>query len=1082
MRPLKTFLMASSFLAGAAHAGADKPIMVPAPDWVTPVALPDSPEKPDEAPVRLLLSDQQARLDQDKQIVYSNIAMRIQTPQGLAAGNLSFPWNPETDEFFVHKLEIHRRSQTIDVLGSGQNFTVLRREPNLESAMLDGMLTANIQPEGLQVGDVLEFAISISRSDPALKGHVEQVGAMWNGVPISRARMKMQWPSGLPIAISQTGALPAVKIAKAGGTSSITLSLDNVEPIIPPKYAPARYWTGRLIELSDFRSWSDIGALMAPLYAKAAVVPAEGTLRTELEKIKAASTDPVKRAEMALALVQDRIRYVALLMGTGGYVPASAEETWSRRFGDCKAKTALLLALLKELGIAAEPVAVNINGGDGFDKRLPMLGLFNHVLVRATVDGKSYWLDGTRTGDTSLARLRVPDLDWGLPLVAENAQLVRMEAATLNEPDEELTIDIDARKGLTLPAPFKAETLLRGDGAIGTKLSLANLPADARNEALRRYWKGKFDFVEIGSTEAAFDPATGEQRLTMEGLATMDWEDGYYEADEIGLGYKADFSRTAGPDRDAPYTVPHPGFSRTVETIRLPPGFPEGRNLANAAVDETIAGIEYRRAAQLVDGVFRIEASSRTIAPEFPAKDAPDAEKKLRALAERRVYLKRPVTVGMTPAELDAMAASEPETDEARLKRGLALLSGRRYEAAFTDFDMLVKKEPRNALALMNRSVTEAWLGRIDAAAKDLDAAAAIDPKLTGIPMTRGFIAEQRGDTNAAIVAYGQAIALDPNDSFSLAHRATAYRAARNDEAALADAERVIQLVPQWAEMRLLKANIFRRQGKKDEMRKEAAALAQIRRGDSGPQIIAGRIYADLGDRDEAMRIFDMALAMDQNPLVYLNRAQSRVPTDIAGREADYDAALKLDPNSREAIGERAHLYIEQGEPQRAVALLSDGLAEANDDINLLAYRGIAYAKAGDVAKADQDFTKARAQASTSPLLNNLCWQKAINDVALEAALKECDAALAMNPDEFAFLDSKAFVLLRLGRLDEAIAVYTRVLEKNPDYPTSFFGRAIAWTRKGEAEKADADLAAARHLDPQVQETFARYGVTMPSN
>src|SRR5207245_7674926 len=41
----------------------------------------------------------------------------------------------------------------------------------------------------------------------------------------------------------------------------------------------------------------------------------------------------------------------------GGLVPASAETTWSRRFGDCKAKTALLLAILHEFGIEAEPVA-----------------------------------------------------------------------------------------------------------------------------------------------------------------------------------------------------------------------------------------------------------------------------------------------------------------------------------------------------------------------------------------------------------------------------------------------------------------------------------------------------------------------------------------------------------------------------------------------------------------------------------------------------------------------------------------------------------------------------------------------------
>ena len=38
-----------------------------------------------------------------------------------------------------------------------------------------------------------------------------------------------------------------------------------------------------------------------------------------------------------------------------------------------------------------------------------MSSLFNHVLVRARIAGREYWLDGTRIGDSSLANLTVPD-------------------------------------------------------------------------------------------------------------------------------------------------------------------------------------------------------------------------------------------------------------------------------------------------------------------------------------------------------------------------------------------------------------------------------------------------------------------------------------------------------------------------------------------------------------------------------------------------------------------------------------------------------------------------------------------------
>lgn len=191
MKILLATLVATSALTSAVYA-ADKPMIGPAPAWVKPVTPSPAPVKADEAPVRILLSDQQVALEPGRQTVYSETSVKIQTPQGLAAGNISLPWRPETDVLSVHKLLIRRGDQTIDVLKSGQTFTVLRREQNLESATLDGVLTANIQPEGLRVGDTLEFAASVSSSDPTLRGHVEQIAGAWNGFPIGRAHLRMQ--------------------------------------------------------------------------------------------------------------------------------------------------------------------------------------------------------------------------------------------------------------------------------------------------------------------------------------------------------------------------------------------------------------------------------------------------------------------------------------------------------------------------------------------------------------------------------------------------------------------------------------------------------------------------------------------------------------------------------------------------------------------------------------------------------------------------------------------------------------------------------------------------------------------------
>ena len=63
----------------------------------------------------------------------------------------------------------------------------------------------------------------------------------------------------------------------------------------------------------------------------------------------------------------------------------------TRRFGDCKAKTALLLAVLAELGIQAEPVLVDSQGGDGANGDCPLRA---SSIMSSSVPGSAAWFTG----------------------------------------------------------------------------------------------------------------------------------------------------------------------------------------------------------------------------------------------------------------------------------------------------------------------------------------------------------------------------------------------------------------------------------------------------------------------------------------------------------------------------------------------------------------------------------------------------------------------------------------------------------------------------------------------------------------
>lgn len=80
-------------------------------------------------------------------------------------------------------------------------------------------------------------------------------------------------------------------------------------------------------------------------------------------------------------------------------------------------------------------------------------------------------------------------------------------------------------------------------------------------------------------------------------------------------------------------------------------------------------------------------------------------------------------------------------------------------------------------------------------------------------------------------------------------------------------------------------------------------------------------------------------------------------------------------------------------------------------------------------------------------------------------------------PEEASFLDSRGLVLLRLGRNDEALADYDRVLAKNANIPSSLLGRSIVWARRGNLSKAGADENAALKIAPDIKADFDRYGV-----
>ena len=154
------------------------------------------------------------------------------------------------------------------------------------------------------------------------------------------------------------------------------------------------------------------------------------------------------------------------------------------------------------LGIEAEPALASIVHGDGLDERLPMLEIFDHVLVRAVIGGKVYWLDGTRSGDRTLDDLPVPGFHWLLPVQKSGAELVKLTIPVPDKPLIDTDIKIDASAGIDDPAKVQAVAIFRADPGIYLNLRLKSATPENLDKALRDYWKKTLDWVDIAKVAA----------------------------------------------------------------------------------------------------------------------------------------------------------------------------------------------------------------------------------------------------------------------------------------------------------------------------------------------------------------------------------------------------------------------------------------------------------------------------------------------------------------------------------------------------------------------------------------------------
>lgn len=1137
----------ASFVLVASPAIAENtPHVGPVPTWVR--AAPATPAVKDDLkglPVVVLLHDAQVSFDADGWTEYHEEIARVQAPEGLQALNsLAYLWSPWSDTLTFHRAVISREGQTISILPKDGVFTVLRRETALEQALVTGQLTAVLQPEGLQVGDVLDIAYSVRHTDPLLRGRTSALFANWDSTPVGRVRLEAHWPSSLPLKWRETAGLPPLRRTDAGGMTMVELDLDDVRPPVLPAHAPARFLRGRQIEFTTFSDWKAVAQVMSPLYAKAAELGPQSAVAAQAALIAKVSIDPKQRAAAALRLVQGEVRYLAHTEDGGGYTPQSADETWRLRYGDCKAKTVLLLALLRELGVPAEPVLASVGGGDGLNAYLPAPQLFNHILVRVRLGGRDYWLDGTREGDRNLDDLATPAFGWVLPLDSPDGQLVRLEASPASRPQVSEIIRYDASGRAADPKPTRLETTFRDDVAGALHAKLSAIPPERMEAALKAYWTTAHTAFTPAHVAQAWDPDTRELKLTADGTSKIDWSDAGFELQNVEVRGAPDVKRDpAASDPDAPYVTDFPAWIETDESVVLPRGDIVSTNRARSTdVDAVIGGVAYRRKGTVTGNVFRVVSTIRALKPEISAAEARASVDPFTKLSKQGVYA--PAGSGTEVANDEAAPVTQPTTVAPHLERGTALLDEARYQEALAEFEAAIAVDSGSQRAWAGCALAHAWLGD-QAAIADAEKARALGASEIEGVRVRGLLAARTGDVQAARTAYRYALMIDPDDEFALTRLVDLETRSSDFEAAREDLDHLLRFRPQLAS----KAHFWRATIEAAADNKAAAEKELAQADVAAPEARLGRarLYQKIGDIDLARADVDEAIRAKPTAAAWLLRASIDGGYASATAGTDVDAALKVAPHDIGAQAWKLNAAMYWGEYAAALPIVERLVSEHPERAgNLLVARAQIEGRLGKMAEMDADFVKARAitgdaapgaaylcrtevqarwrpetaladcekatqarpnaseprvyqfillhrlgravamgatlsslQATTHDPdeLNNICYDLAVENIELDRALALCDASLKLRPGDAATLDSRAFVLMRLGRNAEALTAYHAALVAKPDEYNSLYGRGLVEARLGRVAESAQDIAAALKGRPQVREEFAEMGL-----
>lgn len=445
-------------------------------------------------------------------------------------------------------------------------------------------------------------------------------------IPVDEARLVVQTPAGMTVdwIVEKGGArveAPPETLAVDGATSHTWERRGLAGLTLPPRAPPFDEVAESVFVRLASWTGGDGKAVTAPRddkeharFSHDLVEPPavrSPALEAEVNKaLQGVPDEPRARARRLYAWVRDSVRYCAVEVGYGGWVPHEAPRVLAARAGDCKDKANLLRTMLAVAGIESHIVVVY--AGDWPRRfRLPVLAAnFNHAILAIDLPGGRVFVDPT---SRTAAFGDLPHVDEDrLALLADAAGsgLVPLPASS---PESDLR---DDRYELTLQPDGHAEgsfeSSLGGAFADDLRQRLLYEPRTRHDELVNEaiaLWAPRVKAEGLAFENAA--PPEEPVPVKVKGTVVVDLFRGL-AADEPAL-LRTKSLVPGGPlslveeKRDVPVLLGHRFGDRSVVRLKLPATLRVGTLPADALHECRWASYERRVRAEEDGSVLVVE-------------------------------------------------------------------------------------------------------------------------------------------------------------------------------------------------------------------------------------------------------------------------------------------------------------------------------------------------------------------------------------------------------------------------------------------------------------------------------------------